>query len=195
MSDGQKPIKGEMPVFMQALYGTVIGISFLKTFEGADTSVYWFSWKTISSFIFGREFYNFFLFAITLLIAAHDWYSYHNNKKIITDKFWHHVPQIFSLFFLAQMFLAATAGNSKYWYGHAFFYTMCNIINLYMPNDNRAKKNYKWIYPIHISLTLLGLCFFSNNFSYHWSHFAFIAVTFIMVSILWKFMDKQSSSQ
>ncbi len=86
-----------MPNFMQAMYGTVIGVGSLEyVFSVSDTS---------------NSVFRFLFFAFTIVIIAHDWYVYHKLERKSDEKFWPYTLQIGSLFFLAQMMYAAKSMN------------------------------------------------------------------------------------
>ena len=176
MSD--KDNNSQMPQFIQALFGTILGVSFYKSqfFEEYKIDLGNF-YKLYDK----PETFYFLLFSFTLLIAAHDWFSFH-KKSILKDNFWNYVPQIFSLFFLSQMLIVASS-NKPYseWFIYGFFYTGFNILNSI---GLIAKVNW-WKYFIHIFLIMIGvLVTYNSNFSFiTWNVMGFCVI--FTVCLVW----------
>lgn len=121
-----------MPVFIQTMYGAVLGVNFYQIItEKTERLVP--SLGAFLNFYRSESVFQFLLFSFTLLIVAHDWFSYNEeggaDEKNTVGNYWGYVPQIFSLFFISQMFVATKFVNFQCWYLFAFWYTICNIMN------------------------------------------------------------------
>src|SRR5882672_11458639 len=135
-----------MEGFIQALYGVVIGVGSLDVFSGTNPA------DTISYFKV------FFVFG-TLVIGAHDWFSYHTttHKRKRTD-FIVYIPQIGSLFFLGLMVKAASQTDLIKWYLWGLGYTVFNIAGLFNLVDISKEFFIKGIkYIIHLLLCAVSL--------------------------------------
>lgn len=152
-------MKGKMPEFIQAMYGTVLGLSFYKFFDKGgpdaakvlDQAKNLFKWPPDENTLF-----NLLFFVFTLIIAAHDWFSYHNRKEVHKDGFWWYVPQILSLFCLSQMFTTTTPESMRYWFAWGFFYTVFNSLSLISIHYNRNRLLvYGATYIVHFGITIL----------------------------------------
>ncbi|WP_447636577.1 hypothetical protein [Flavobacterium microcysteis] len=150
MSGTEAENKSQMPQFIQAMYGTMLGVSFYKSnfFEKYKIDI------DNGGFPIDKPVtFYLLLFCFTLLIAAHDWFYFHKNYDK-QDKFWPYIPQVFSLFFLSQMFVVAS--NEKpyiEWFVYGFFYTIVNIVNKHAIT-NTIKTWRKYI--MHILLIFIG---------------------------------------
>lgn len=136
------------------------------------------------------ESFKLILFIFTLLIIAHDWLSYNQNKK--TENFWLTIPQILSLFFLSQMFLSIESNGLQNWYAFAFFYSLTNIVIYLMNNGKYAlfkKINGFYLIKYLIHLVLCISFFFTNN-SYSPRFYIVLAPTVVMIFALWIYESK-----
>ncbi len=192
-----------MPLFIQGMYATVLGVSFYKIaliqsdiwkpVQNVSEFFAFFKPQIIWAFFQSEYCFRFLLFASMLLILAHDWFSYHLEKRTDEDKnYWYYAPQLFSLFFLAQMFGAIEVLNFQYWYVFAFWYTISNIVNIgviYSPNDRPHKIK---IYAIHTAITGIGFFIVPEKFKWPTYHIA-LGLTFLIVVLLWKWKPKKES--
>lgn len=173
--------------FIQAMYGTVLGVNFYKIATENDTD-YLFSLPQI--------FYA-ALFCCTIIIVAHDWFHYHRIEPGENEKrsFWYYTPQIFSLFFLAEMFSSINDQKPQYWYGFSLGYTVFNIVNFLV---SKRKRDYLSIikYVTHINIGIAGIVFFGWIFPQQvsWEHFVALAFTMLVVVFIWYFETPKSNT-
>jgi hypothetical protein len=175
----------DMPLFIQAMYGVVIGASSLKLEE------------TFRDFNFFPGIFKFLFFGLTLLIAAHDWFTYHKVKRKKTDHpFWSYMPQVGSLFFLAQMLLSATRVEMAEWFAFGLFYTFFNWINLYQIDDEAIdRKGYIRDYWIHAGICVVGVCAFTlyKPSEIGLWHYGTIAIVAFIVILIWQSREKKEN--
>lgn len=195
-------MKSEMPLFIQGMYATVLGVSFYKiALQDAD------AWKPVEnldelkffifnfgSFISSVSVFKFILFGFTLLILAHDWYTYHIEKKEKSkENYWRYLPQVFSLFFLAQMFASIEILNLKFWYIFAFGYTIANIFNMLVTYPKKYWRNKMIKYIIHI-ITTIVFFWVPNKFQANWYYIAFV-ITVASVTYSWHMKFKHTEEE
>lgn len=192
-----KTIKSEMPAFIQGMYATVLGVSFYKAFEKESV---WLPAQTKEEAIafFGgglwREygtsvhFMALAFFMLTLTIFAHDWYRYHKDKAH-TDSFWRYLPQVFAIFFLAQMLIAIERHNLKYWFGFAMLYSLCNISNAIWMYDKRIMWRRIGKNAVHFGVATICFLFVPAEFEC-WGYWFAFGFTTIVVFTFWLTEDK-----
>lgn len=184
-----------MPNFIQAMYGTVIGVGSLE---------YVFDAKVLTDSIFQFMFFDF-----SILIIAHDWYVFHKLERKSDEKFWPYTFQVGSLFFLAQMMYAAKGmklppvGELSFidrfksvamlqWYVYGLAYTFFNYISKGTLKENQVPKHvHTIIYGCHFGIcivTIVLLCtfHFPAFFAYTWLLF-----TIIIVIVLWEYRERE----
>ncbi len=195
--------KSEMPLFIQGMYATVLGVSFYRiALQDKDNWILARSWTEVCSFFFSptlglflisESFFRFLIFAFMVLIVAHDWYSYHSEKRQTEAQrsFWYYSPQILALVFIAQMFGAIEVLNLKYWYIFGFWYTICNTISISV--NHEKNKGYLW-YGVHAFVALVGFLLVPSSFVWPWYHVA-LGITVGIVGSLWYYFDKRLSTQ
>ena len=199
----KKNKNSEMPFFIQGMYATVLGVGFYKIalqnssdwvlVQNFRELLHFFSLKVLWRFFTSEFFFRFLLFAFTLLLIAHNWFFYHLEKRQNrNESYWHYTPQIFALFFIAQMFGAIEVLNLQYWYVFAFFYSICNLINTLIIYDKRRDKIIQ--YSIHSLISIVTFLLIPSNFAFPDYHIA-LATTSIIIIILWFFKPKISSNE
>lgn len=216
MNSVNKSFDHQMNVFIQNMYGVILGVSFYQAFnttnsvikDAAHVTPYnWYqAYKDIFIPINGTFennciiLFKVLLFATTLLIAAHDWFSYHKyeyRSNLGKNKFAFYVPQIASLFFISQMFIASSNVNFKYWFGFAIWYTVCNIINWMISHESIKSltiKPYGWIYLVHILITVAGFIFIPSHFIF-WIYLLALVITLAFVIYLWSVMENNHKQE
>lgn len=191
--------RSEMPSFIQAMYGTILGLSFYKQLVSTDKDlVFVNSWKEAIAVFKLQQVQGFILFMFTLVITAYDWFSYHKTLRRggRNEKFIRHLPHICSLFFLSQMFVATENLKLQYWFAFAFWYTLSNIAKFLIvkSDDDREREEsgetadnriicFNWIkFFLHGILTAgsFWLLTYSNITS-----FSIAIPTIVIVIILW----------
>lgn len=182
--------------FIEIMYGTVSGVSFFYVF-GSDSFRDALcrienSRDVIEFFSDGKLRFTILLFLFTLVILAHDWVSY--AKKTRDDKisFVSELPQLLALFFIAQMFAAASNTHLVLWYFYALGYTVANILSfvsqLIMGSLNRLGQVVFWLvaYMIHLSVSYCG---FRNTYAGYASspstQWTYLGATFGIVVAIW----------
>ena len=179
MCETEAENKSQMPQFIQAMYGTMLGVSFYRS---NFFDKYKIDFKNGGFPIDQPVTFYLLLFCFTLLIAAHDWYYFHKNYEK-PDKFWPYIPQMFSLFFLSQMFVVAS--NEKpyvEWFVYGLLYTITNIINKHVITKTPKKW---WKYIMHILLIVIGFfVIYQKDFDpWLWNGVNFVIAT--IICIIW----------
>lgn len=186
--------KTEMHTFIQMLYSVVIAVSFYQaaiTVDGhlAFTTDFKAFWESIPK----EQAFRGLLFVFTYIIAAHDWFSYHRSKDEDKDNFWAYIPQIFSLLFLSQMFVAANGAHFQEWYMFGFWYTVSNVGGAFVFNRKRAlRSTYIVKYISHFIVAIVGFILTANNYPATNNYFFYLVITIIIVLILWFFDDRKN---
>lgn len=181
--------KAQMTLFVQTLYGVVLGVSL------SDLEVDWTTMWEVSGPKPVSQRFQFFFILFTTAIAAHDWFVYHRKRESDSEKFLPHVPQIGALFFIALMFNYSEYGHLREWYLAGLGYTIFNIWS------RLARKEPKWKgkrvpsdikYLIHLAITIcVGFNCFKNLFDIESIYYTVVLiVTVIVVVALWIKFDK-----
>ncbi len=163
--------KSEMPLFIQAMYGTILSVSFYRiVLPTSGDMQFALSFREILKLLESVALFKLLLFGFTLLIASHDWFSYHREKSIDKDenKFWEYLPQIFGLFFMSQMFVSVEFLKLNYWFAFGFWYTVCNVIHLIIhkksSDESVAVRKFKWRkYIVHLLVSIAGYLIFNYH--------------------------------
>lgn len=181
--------KEKMPVFIQAMYGTVIGLSFfqlaLKTPADLDIIS---SGSTLSAFLTSLSFFRLLFLILTLLLIAQEWVKQEQSKKTKALSYWHYIPQFLALFCLSQMFAALETLQLKYWYANALGYTLCNVFSFFLSNKETHQTTNTLQYLRYlIQVFLLEIFFFIIPSGFIWPFYliAFLVTSYILVFIWW----------
>ncbi|MBL7744914.1 MAG: hypothetical protein JNN00_15680 [Chitinophagaceae bacterium] len=190
--------KGQMPAFIQAIYGTVLGVSSFNFYLRIKdhTSLHTDFWDGLSS---GPVLFDFFFFIMTLLIIAHDWFSYHDNEPDPGRNYYYYIGDVLALFFVAQMFAVANYEGIRYWYLFGLGYTLCNIGNFIRDWSNgKIKDKLIWkkggAYLVHIAVVILSLWLLPEVHSTYTSEILvgyawWISGTAVLILALWLLID------
>jgi large-conductance mechanosensitive channel len=194
---------GNMHLFIQGMYGVILGVAFYKFFEANNniikppsilsTTESMNFWETMLSPTInavtkneGIVAFKVVFFVITFLIIAHNWFSYHKHEYRKTEqqhRFGYYLPEIFALFFLSQMLVCTSNSNLKDWFGFGLLYTFCNITNaILFKNEGIMFKVIT--YALHIGICIAGFYLVSYTYSIQ-SYFIVLGVTFGFVLLLW----------
>lgn len=181
--------KEKMPVFIQAMYGTVIGLSFfqlaLKTPAEPDIIS---TASTLTHFLTSTSFFRFLFLVMTILMVAQEWVAQEHTKKAKSPPYWHYIPQFLALFCLSQMFAALETLQLKYWYANALGYTLCNVFGFFLSNREPHKTTNILQYLRYlIQVFLLEIFFFIIPADFIWPFhlIAFLVTVYILVFIWW----------
>ncbi|SHF84434.1 hypothetical protein [Pedobacter caeni] len=181
--------KEKMPVFIQAMYGTVIGLSFfqlvIKTPAHPDLIN---SGNTLTGFLTGASFFRLLFLILTLLMIAQEWVSQEQTKKLKRPIYWHYLPQFLALFCLTQMFASLETLDLKYWYANALGYTLCNVFGFFLSNKEPHKTTNLLQYLRYlIQVFLLEIFFFIIPTSFIWPFYliALLLTGYVLIFIWW----------
>lgn len=181
--------KEKMPVFIQAMYGTVIGLSFfqlaLKTPVQPDIIS---SAATLTNFLTSTSFFRLLFLVLTVLLVAQEWVAQEQTKKSKRLLYWHYIPQFLALFCLSQMFTALETLQLKYWYANALGYTLCNVFGFFLRNKETHKTTNILQYLRYlIQVFLLEIFFFMIPPDFIWPFYliAFLVTAYVLVFIWW----------
>ena len=181
--------KEKMPVFIQAMYGTVIGLSFfqlaLKTPVQPDIIS---SAATLSNFLTSTSFFRLLFLVLTILMVVQEWVAQEQTKKSKRPYYWHYIPQFLALFCLSQMFAALETLQLKYWYANALGYTLCNVFGFFLSNKETHKTTNILQYLRYlIQVFLLEIFFFIIPADFIWPFhlIAFLVTAYVLVFIWW----------
>lgn len=180
--------KEKIPVFIQVLYGTVLGLSFFRlAFNTRGNLRVVASTEEMITFLTSADFFKFLFFILTILILAHDWSSQKKYVKSHSD-YWQHIPQILALFCLAQMFVSLETFNLKYWYAAFCGYTLSALLNFFLKHKgNSPAENAIHCLRFLIQLFLAEIFFFVIPSDFIWSYYliALSVTAYILVFIWW----------
>ncbi|NQX42859.1 hypothetical protein SAMN05421820_113109 [Pedobacter steynii] len=181
--------KEKMPVFIQAMYGTVIGLSFfqlaLKTPAELDMIG---SGHILTNFLTSSSFFRLLFLILTILMVAQEWVAQEQTKKAKRPLYWHYIPQFLALFCLSQMFAALETLQLKYWYANALGYTLCNVLGFFLSNKEAHKTTNTLQYLRYlIQVFLLEIFFFIIPADFIWPFhlIAFLVSAYVLVFIWW----------
>jgi hypothetical protein len=181
--------KEKMPVFIQAMYGTVIGLSFfqlaLKTPVQLDIIS---SAANLSNFLTSTSFFRLLFLVLTILMVAQEWVAQEQTNKSKCLYYWHYIPQFLALFCLSQMFAALETLQLKYWYANALGYTLCNVFCFFLSNKEAHKTTNILQYLRYlIQVFLLEIFFFIIPADFIWPFhlIAFLVTAYVLVFIWW----------
>lgn len=202
-----------MPGFIQALYGVVIGINSLQ-FIKSIKELSFYTWlpdtnkvpNPENGSISGAELlFKFVFFSFTILIVAHDWYTYHKSDKYRDrsqgpHKFWSYAPQLGSLFFMGQMLNAAAVNEMIAWYFWGFMYTLCNVWHSSQLIESEKKKlRTSYVFHFMICLVFGGLLFcFKESFDRLWifqSLFLLLTLGIVIGIWFWREVDEKKEKK
>jgi hypothetical protein len=181
--------KEKMPVFIQAMYGTVIGLSFfqlaLKTPVELNITG---SGYPLTDFLTSPSFFRLLFLTLTILMVAQEWVAQEQTKKAKRPLYWHYIPQFLALFCLSQMFAALETLQLKYWYANALGYTLCNVLGFFLSNKEAHKTTNVLQYLRYlIQVFLLEIFFFIIPADFIWPFhlIAFLVSAYVLVFIWW----------
>lgn len=174
----------KMDVFIQALYGVVMGVS-LGNFKNSPLEIFDAGLSDIR--------FNFLFLVFTFIIVAHDWYSYHKNTLAGNDGFWYFISQIGSLLCVGFMFNSAQIERVESWYAFGGIYTLLNIVNtcFFSKKNARLQKRFYIAYVFHAAICITVVFFLpapdpAKNMPLYSGVFA---GTVAIVIFFWLFID------
>lgn len=181
--------KEKMPVIIQAVYGTVIGLSFfqlaLKIPAGPGMIS---SASTLTGFLTSPSFFRLLFLVLSILLVAQEWAAQERATKAKHPLYWHYIPQLLALFCLSQTFASLEMLDLKYWYANALGYTMCNVFSFFLSNKEAHKTTNLLQYLRYlIQIFLLEIFFFiiPPDFIWPFQLIAFLVTTYVLVFTWW----------
>lgn len=181
--------KEKMPVFIQAMYGTVIGLSFFQLALKTPAELDIFSSSPmLTDFLTSTSFFRLLFLVLTILMVAQEWVAQEQTKKAKRPLYWHYIPQLLALFCLSQMFAALETLQLKYWYANALGYTLCNVLGFFLSNREPHKTTNILQYLRYlIQVFLLEIFFFIIPADFIWPFhlIAFLVTAYVLVFIWW----------
>ena len=181
--------KDDIPVFIQAMYGTIAGISFYKIAVPQPGPLRLVeTWDELTTFLTSAPFFRFLFFALTLLVIAQDLRSKYQLKENTHTSYWHYLPQMLAIFCLSQMFVAVETLSLKYWYAYLFGHTICQAVSFSLQHKrtNKTKTAVQYLRFL-INLFLAEILFFTIPFAFFWPTYllALVVSTYILVFSWW----------
>ncbi len=109
--------------FFNGMYGAVIGVSLIDFTEKVIIP----SKRDSHSFLFPpHALFSLVVILFTIVMVSHDWYIKKDQAK---KTYYSYIPNILSLFFIAQMLSLYQLNEILDWYIWGGLYTICNCIN------------------------------------------------------------------
>lgn len=187
--------KDEMPVFIQAMYGTVVGLSFYHlAIRDAETLSTIRSSQDLIDFLTSVPFFKFLFFSATLLITAQDLAGFHSSSTKRPSAYWHYIPQILALLCLSQMFRAVDIMNIRQWYGFAFGHTLTSLTGFLFLNkkESRTRTAFQYLRYL-IQLFIAEIFFFTLTPAFVWHYYliAIMVTLYVLVFTWWLVSDSR----
>ncbi|MET0636058.1 MAG: hypothetical protein ABWZ25_08505 [Chitinophagaceae bacterium] len=184
--------KAQMNIFIQALYGVVLGVSL------ANLRLDWNVVTTCRGAEPVSQRFQLFLTLFTTVITAHDWFIFHLKFQRDRGGFGHFLPQIGSLFFVALMFNFSNYDHILEWYIAAGGYTLMNFIDVAIKAGTFSERPYSYPkYVLHAAVVTGVICLKGSieelaNITNTQYYTGALALTIAVVCLMWLYIDPRA---
>lgn len=192
---------GKMGSLIELVYGASLGVSSFNFFQKInETQSKISTWE--KDILYNIILFDSLFFLFTFLIIAHDWYTHHISDFKSEKSFYYYIFDIFSIFFIAQMFASANHKNIIFWYWFGMAYAICNFGNFFLKFIlNKSEINFSIELAtllIHLLICCGGIFLIEyNQTTYKHAlsiYFGYFFLTAFTVFYLWIINENKSNS-